>query len=172
MKKHERFTWAVETLNVKPVDYILEIGCGVGFAAEEVAQHLVTGKIIAIDKSPAMIEKAIRRNQKNIEQGKAEFIQSELLGFEENDVKFNKSFCFNVNLFWTGNSIEREISVLRSILLRKGLHYIFYGPMLGHGFEKIASPVTKNLEKENLKVIDLVFEKRLKCCCFVVALHS
>ncbi len=172
MEKHERFRWAVEILKVKPDDYILEIGCGVGFAVEEVAQHLVTGKITAIDKSPGMIEKAIRRNQKNIEQDKVKFIQSELLGFEENDVKYNKIFCFNVNLFWTGNSIDREISVLRSILLRKGLVYIFYGPMFGDGFDKIASPLRKNLEKENLKVIDFCHEKGLKCCCFVVALHS
>ena len=159
MEKHERFRWAVEILKVKPDDYILEIGCGVGFAVEEVAQHLVTGKITAIDKSPAMIEKAIRRNKKNIEQDKAKFIQSELLGFEENDVKYNKIFCFNVNLFWTGNSIAREISAIRSILLRKGLVYIFYGPMLGDGFEKIASPIRKNLEKENLKVIDFMHRK-------------
>jgi len=172
MEKGERFRWAVEILKVKPDDNILEIGCGVGFAVEEVAQHLVTGKITAIDKSPAMIEKAIRRNQRNIEQDKARFIQSELLGFEENDVKYDKIFCFNVNLFWTGNSIDREISVLKSILLRKGLVYIFYGPMPGGGFEKISSPVRKNLEKENLKVIDFVDEKRLKCCCFVVALHA
>jgi len=169
---HERFRWAVEILKVKPDDYILEIGCGVGFSVEEVAQHLVTGKITAIDKSPAMIEKAIRRNKKNIELGKAKFIQCELLGFEENDVKYNKIFCFNVNLFWTGNSIDREISALRSVLLRRGLVYIFYGPVLGAGFDKIASPVRENLEKENLKVIDFVDEKRLKCCCFVVALYS
>ena len=172
MEKHERFRWAVEILKVKPGDCILEIGCGVGFAVEEVALHLATGKITAIDKSPAMIEKAIRRNQKNVEQDKAKFIQSELFGFEENDVKFNKIFCFNVNLFWTRNSIEREISVIRSILLRKGLVYIFYGPMLGDGFEKITSPLRKNLEKEGLKLIDFVREKRLKCCCFIVALHS
>src|SRR5688572_26314563 len=108
MERHERFRWAVEILKVKPGDCILEIGCGVGFAVEEVAQHLATGKITAIDKSPAMIEKAIRRNQKNIEQGKVKFIQSELLEFEENDVKFNKIFCLNINLFWTGKSIERE----------------------------------------------------------------
>jgi len=167
---HERFRWAVEILKVKPDDYILEIGCGVGFSVEEVAQHLVTGKITAIDKSPAMIEKAIRRNKKNIELAKAKFIQCELLGFEENDVKYNKIFCFNVNLFWTGNSIDRETSALRSVLLRRGLVYIFYGPVLGAGFDKIASAVRENLEKENLKVIDFVDEKRLKCCCFVVAL--
>jgi SAM-dependent methyltransferase len=172
MEKHERFRWAVEILKVKSYDCILEIGCGVGLAVEEVAQQLVTGKITAIDKSPAMIEKAIRRNQKNIEQNKATFIQSELLGFDANDLKYDKIFCFNVNLFWTCNSIGKEISILRSILFKNGLVYIFYGPMIGDGFEKVASSVRKNLDKENLKVIDFVREKRLKCCCFVVALDS
>jgi cyclopropane fatty-acyl-phospholipid synthase-like methyltransferase len=172
MEKHERFRWAVEILKVKPDDYILEIGCGVGLAVEEVAEHLVKGKITAIDKSPAMIEKAIRRNQKNIEQDKARFVRSGLLAFKERNAKYNKIFCFNVNLFWTGKSIAKEISAIRSILQGEGLMYIFYGPMLGDGFEKIASPVRKNLEKENLKVIDFVREERLKCCCFVVALHA
>src|SRR5688572_31285855 len=38
--------------------------------------------------------------------------------------------------------------------------------------EKIASSLRKNLDKENLKVIDFVREKRLKCYCFVVAIDS
>ena len=167
---HERFRWAVEILKVKPDDYILEIGCGVGFSVEEVAQHLVTGKITAIDKSPAMIEKAIRRNQKNIEQDKAKFVRSELLAFKKHYAKYNKIFCFNVNLFWTGKSITREMSIIISMLLKKGLFYIFYGPMVGVGFDKITSPISKNLEKEKLKVIEFVHQKKLKCCCFVVAL--
>ena len=169
MEKHERFRWVVEILNVKPADYILEIGCGVGLAVEEVAEHLVTGKITAIDKSPAMIEKAIRRNQKNIEQGKAKFVRSELLAFKRHNAKYNKIFCFNVNLFWTGKSITREISIIKSMFLKKGLIYIFYGPMIGVGFDKITSPISKNLEKEELKIIEFVHQRELKCCCFVVA---
>ena len=58
------------------------------------------------------------------------------------------------------------------MLLKEGLIYIFYGPMVGVGFDKITSPVRKNLEKEELKVIEFVHERRLKCCCFAVALHS
>jgi cyclopropane fatty-acyl-phospholipid synthase-like methyltransferase len=169
MEKHERFRWSVEILNIKPDDYILEIGCGVGLAVEEVAEHLVTGKITAIDKSPGMIEKAIRRNQKNIEQGKAKFVRSELLAFKKHNAKYNKIFCFNINLFWTVKSITREISIIKSMLLKEGLIYIFYGPMVGVGFDKITTPIRKNLEKEGLKVIEFVLQRRLKCCCFVVA---
>ncbi len=169
MEKHERFRWAVEILKVKHDDYILEIGCGVGLAVEEVAEHLVTGKITAIDKSPAMINKAIRRNQKKIEQDRAKLIRSDLLEFKERNAKYNKIFSFNVNLFWTGKSISREISIIKSILLKKGLIYIFYGPMVGVGFDKIISPISKNLEKEKLKIIEFVHQRSLKCCCFVVA---
>ena len=64
------------------------------------------------------------------------------------------SICFGLEIQST-----REISVIKSILLRKGLVYIFYGPMLGDGFEKITSPVRKNLEKENLKVIEFMSRK-------------
>jgi len=116
-----------------------------------------------------MIEKAIRRNQKNIEQDKAKFVRSELLAFKKPNAKYNKIFCFNINLFWTGKSIAREISIIKSMLLKKGLIYIFYGPMVGVGFDKITSPLSKNLEKEKLKVIEFVHQRALKCCCFVVA---
>ena len=55
------------------------------------------------------------------------------------------------------------------MFLKKGLIYIFYGPMIGVGFDKITSPISKNLEKEELKIIEFVHQRELKCCCFVVA---
>jgi SAM-dependent methyltransferase len=172
MEKHERFKWSVEILKVKPDDYILEIGCGVGLAAEEVAQHLISGQITAIDKSPAMVGRAIQRNQKYIKIGTARVVRTELLGFTEKHVRYNKVFCFNINLFWTAKSINREVLLLKSILSSEGTIYIFYGPIVGEGLKKFASPIEKNLEKENLKVVERIYERRMNCCCFVVAARS
>ena len=57
----KRFIWAVDVLGVKPSDHVLEIGCGVGLMAEIIGSKLVDGKLVAIDKSSFMIDKAKRR---------------------------------------------------------------------------------------------------------------
>ena len=169
IKKHERFTWAGEFLNVRSDDYILEIGCGVGLAAEEIAQRLTKGKITAIDRSPAMIAKAINRNKKFVEEGTAQFFETELLRFSNKGAKYDKVFCFNINFFWTNKSIAGEVSILRSLLAKKGVLYIFYGPMFGDGFAKISTSVCKNLEREKLTRIERVHNESLRCCCFKAA---
>jgi len=57
-----RLVWAVETLAVQPADRLLEIGCGHGVAVSLVCERLDGGSIVAIDRSPTMIELATRRN--------------------------------------------------------------------------------------------------------------
>ena len=57
-----RLVWAVETLAVQPADRLLEIGCGHGVAVSLVCERLDGASIVAIDRSPTMIELATRRN--------------------------------------------------------------------------------------------------------------
>jgi SAM-dependent methyltransferase len=49
-------------LDVKSSDHILEVGCGVGFAVEEILPLVARGNITAIDRSPVAIAKAVHRN--------------------------------------------------------------------------------------------------------------
>lgn len=166
MQNHRRFHWAAETLEIKPQDRILEIGCGVGLAVEEIVPQLGRGKIIAIDRSENMIQKAVHRNKNAIAEGKAEFLKTDLLHYPKNDTQFNKIFCFNINFFWTQKSIENEAAILKSHLMKNGLLYIFYGPMVASGIEKIKEPLIQNLQHEKISVIRMVAEEELNCCCF------
>jgi SAM-dependent methyltransferase len=172
MRTHERFTWAADLLDVKSRDHILEVGCGVGFAVEEIAGRLTTGKILAIDKSAIMIAKASERNEDSVRAGKAKFLQTDLAQLELERNSFNKIFCFNINLFWTNKSISREAAVLKSLLAKYGSLHIFYGPMVASGLNKIQGPIVKNLEKENFKLVEVVYERRLNCCCFISAVSE
>jgi Methyltransferase domain len=67
----ERFVWAVDTLEVRPADRLLEVGCGHGVAVSLVCERLTTGTITAIDRSPKMIEMATRRNREHVDAGRA-----------------------------------------------------------------------------------------------------
>jgi cyclopropane fatty-acyl-phospholipid synthase-like methyltransferase len=40
---NEKFTWAVRLLKLKTIHNILEIGCGAGLLAEQIAHRLTTG---------------------------------------------------------------------------------------------------------------------------------
>src|SRR5215203_4849544 len=66
-KASERFVWAVDTLEVRPADRLLEVGCGHGVAVSLVCERLTTGTITAIDRSPKMIEMARRRNREHVD---------------------------------------------------------------------------------------------------------
>src|SRR5919198_2031633 len=70
-KASERFVWAIDTLEVRPADRLLEVGCGHGVAVSLVCERLTTGMITAIDRSPKMIEMATRRNREHVEAGRA-----------------------------------------------------------------------------------------------------
>jgi SAM-dependent methyltransferase len=69
----DRFVWAVEMLELSPSDRLLEIGCGSGVAVSLICDRLSSGRIVAIDRSPAMIRLASKRNRAHLALGKAAF---------------------------------------------------------------------------------------------------
>ena len=120
----ERFVWAAETLAVQPADRVLEVGCGHGVAVSLVCERLTTGTIVAIDRSPKMIEMATRRNREHVEAGRAVL---EAVALEDADLgkrRFDKVFAFNVAPFW----LEPEVAlgVVRKHLAKDGTFYLFW----------------------------------------------
>ena len=109
-KASERFVWAVDTLEVRPVDRLLEVGCGHGVAVSLVCERLTTGTITAIDRSPKMIEIATRRNREHVDAGRALFEPIALEDADLGDRSFDKVFAFNVAPFW--QQPEKALSVL------------------------------------------------------------
>jgi len=96
----ERFTWAAQVLSVAPADTLLELGCGAGILAGQVAALLRKGMITGIDRSAPMIRMASKRNAAFIEKQRARFIQADIadapLAKEE---RYNKIFAFNFSTF-------------------------------------------------------------------------
>lgn len=120
----DRFHWAIDLISAMPDDSILEIGCGVGILAELISEKLSTGSFTAIDRSAPFIAKAIKRNEKYIGQGKAQFIQSELLNSDFSTHSFDKIVAFNVNFFW--KDAVKEFALIKKHLKPDGKLYVFY----------------------------------------------
>ena len=123
-KASERFVWAVDTLEVRPADRLLEVGCGHGVAVSLVCERLTTGTITAIDRSPKMIEMATRRNREHVDAGRAALEAIALEDADLGDRRFNKIFAFNVAPFWL--QPEAALVAVREHLARDGAVYIFW----------------------------------------------
>ncbi|HEY5894968.1 MAG TPA: class I SAM-dependent methyltransferase, partial [Chthoniobacterales bacterium] len=86
-------------MSIRPDDVILEIGCGHGVAAGLICGRLSDGHLVAIDRSTKMIAAAMRRNERHVASGKAEFHVVELSDFDPGDRKFDKILAVRVGLF-------------------------------------------------------------------------
>src|SRR3954470_8280488 len=122
-KASERFVWAVDTLEVRAADRLLEVGCGHGVAVSLVCERLTTGTITAIDRSPKMIEMATRRNREHVDAGRAVLEAIALEDADLGDRRFDKVFA-NVAPFW--QRPEAALGAVREHLAREGAVYIFW----------------------------------------------
>jgi ubiquinone/menaquinone biosynthesis C-methylase UbiE len=92
----ERF---VESMNIRPTDRVLEIGCGHGVAATLVCSKLAGGSYVAIDRSQKMVDAAVKRNKSSVKSGVARFMHAAFESVDPGQEKFDKVFAMRVRLF-------------------------------------------------------------------------
>jgi ubiquinone/menaquinone biosynthesis C-methylase UbiE len=105
----DRLRAVVEQLDIQPDDRVLELGCGHGVAASLVCERLDGGHLLAVDRSPKMIEAAARRNAAHVEAGKAEFLVAKLEELDLGERRFDKIFAVRVGLFHRDPERARSI---------------------------------------------------------------
>lgn len=66
----ERNRWAVDQLDVRPTDRVLEIGFGPGIAVEALAARVAEGVVHGVDHSELMVRAAGRRNAAAVTEGR------------------------------------------------------------------------------------------------------
>lgn len=168
-KNRERIGWAVDVLNVKDKDNILEIGCGPGVAVKQIAKLSVTAHTTAIDQSPVMISMASSFNKKNIRNRKAEFYVGQLADLNLPKGIYNKIFAINVSLFW--KDPLKELSAIKKHLdPKKGRLYIFHQPPLTKDSditEQFTHKTVKLLKEAGFKNITVTYKdlKPVKAVC-------
>jgi SAM-dependent methyltransferase len=155
-KTPERFLWATELLEIKPTDHILELGCGAGILAEQIATRLTSGKLIAIDKSSSMVDKAQQRNSRFIDNGVSSFLAADFLKAELSRSYFNSIVAFNVNFFWKNPVLE--LLYIKQLLKLKGKLYVFYQAPFDINITA-AEPIKQELLKNAFEIITVQFKK-------------
>ncbi|MGH3006579.1 MAG: class I SAM-dependent methyltransferase [Gaiellaceae bacterium] len=146
----ERFRWAVETMDPAPSDRLLEIGCGHGVAVSLICQGLSSGTIVAIDRSKAMIDRAVRRNRDHVDEGTAAFKAAALKDADFGNERFDKVFAINVRLFRA--EAAREADVLQRLLIPKGVLYLFQQHPSANRTRAVTDELRSALERNGLTV--------------------
>jgi len=158
----ERITWAVEILDVRPDDVILEIGCGNGTAVVLIGEQLVTGHITAIDRSEKMVALARTNNRQFLENGKADILHASIES-SELPTNFSKIFLFNLNVFWMDP--VAELAAVGRALAASGQFYIFHNPPPGSSLEEFAEAIKKNLEKNGFEPEAPIYNRDIRSVC-------
>lgn len=97
-KLSARLATIVNALPLSPGIRVLEIGCGPGAAAREIAHRIGGGHILAIDRSAKAIDKAIQASKEAIHSGALSFRQVAVEDFElqPDEKPFNIAFAVRV----------------------------------------------------------------------------
>ena len=74
----------IQKLKFKPVEHVIDVGCGIGNLSEKIARQCRKGHVIAIDASETMIAEAIKRSKRS------KNLTFQILSVE--DMQFEKEF--------------------------------------------------------------------------------
>jgi ubiquinone/menaquinone biosynthesis C-methylase UbiE len=100
-----RETWAqnrraIEALDVKPDDRILDLGCGPGRALGMLSDLAPHGCVTGVDSSDLMVEIARRRNRARMQTAHVDVIAASVEALPFPSEAFDKVLCVHVAYFW------------------------------------------------------------------------
>lgn len=170
-KVSERFLWACETLAIAPTDVILEFGCGHGVLVSLLCEQLSSGYVTAIDRSPSMIDAAVKRNAVHVASGKAIFQVASLANIDFEEDSFNKITAINVDFL--GKNPAHELAVLKKVLAPQGVMSLFLHPPVATKSQTFVDTALEVLPCHGFAIRDTLFKTidRVRSAC-VVAVHG
>ena len=129
-----RLRQAVDALPLREGVRVLEVGCGPGAAAREVARRIGHGHVHAIDRSARAITQAVALCQKEIEAGRLSFEQVAVEDFllAEGEQRFDLAFAVRVGAL-DGRHPElgrRALPRIAEALTPNGLLLVGDGPQM------------------------------------------
>ena len=100
-KGHSELTdWALCHVNIKPGDYVLDVGCGGGKTVGKLSDMVGNGKVYGIDYSDLCIKKAEKLNHKNVLCGKVKLQKATVAALPFDSEKFDLVTAVETYYFW------------------------------------------------------------------------
>jgi SAM-dependent methyltransferase len=96
----KRNRWAVDLLDVRPDDRVLEIGFGPGVAIAELARRAPRGLVCGIDHSEVMVRQATRRNAAAVGAGRVDLRLGSVARLPDDVEPFDKVLAVNNAMMW------------------------------------------------------------------------
>ncbi|MBW4622308.1 MAG: methyltransferase domain-containing protein [Cyanosarcina radialis HA8281-LM2] len=99
--KRDFISWAIDLLDVRPDETVLEVGFGPGVSIEILAAMMPTGYVAGVDASQEMVEQARARNAKAIEAGSVQLHYGSVEALPFADDTFDKALAINSMQVWS-----------------------------------------------------------------------
>jgi SAM-dependent methyltransferase len=110
----KRNLWAVDLLEVRPTDCVLEIGFGPGVAIRALARRCPAGQVYGIDHSEVMVRQATARNRAAVKEGRVNLRLGSQADLSTLGVLFDKVLI--VNNFGMWPAPQQRLESLRSVM--------------------------------------------------------
>jgi SAM-dependent methyltransferase len=94
----QRSRWAVDLLDLRPGERLLEVGCGPGVAIAAAATR--GGTVVGVDRSKVMIGQARRRNRRAVRDGRVALFVAPVERLPAFDVPFDGVLAVNTVGHW------------------------------------------------------------------------
>lgn len=117
---------ALEALDLKPDDRLLEIGCGHGWTLAAAALTVTRGRLVGIDPSEVMLQIARRRNAEVVKSGRMELTQGTSRHLPFADRLFDKALAVHTIYFWP--EPERDLAEIRRVMAPGGRFVLGFRP--------------------------------------------
>lgn len=109
---------AVELLDLRPTDRVLEVGFGHGATVARLASAVREGQVAGVDVSEAMLRLASGRNRADIARGLVELRLASAEDLPYPDGCFDKALCVHTLYFW--REPDRAMAEIRRVLTGPG----------------------------------------------------
>ncbi|TYS91436.1 class I SAM-dependent methyltransferase [Rossellomorea aquimaris] len=106
--------WTLELLKLQDNDYVLELGCGAGYAVKRVLRDSNVKKVVGFDLSQTALASARFRNRANIYNSRAKFVLGNVNSLPFQDGMYSKVYSIQSVYFW--ESIHDSINEIYRVL--------------------------------------------------------
>lgn len=150
----DRIRWAVELVDPRPTDRILEVGGGPGVAATLICPRLTTGRLVALDRSETAVRRTRDRNAEHLASGRLEVQHAELADLTVPPASLDMAFAIDVNLFWT------RVPTVELAALERGLRpgarlYVCFGAGGPQAPERVTDPIAEALAGQGFRDVTI-----------------